>query len=221
MAFLSEEFFRFFEELQSNNRKEWFHENKKRYERFVKKPFTELVQVMITLISNEGPALSVVPKEAMFRINRDIRFAKDKTPYKTHMGANVAPDGRKCKIPGFYFQVGSGGVMVAGGSYMLDKDSLYKVRQAIAKDPEALDEVLASKGFRDAFGEIKGDANKVLPKEFKEVREQQPLIARKQFYYSVELPAEEALRDDLPDRLLELYRAGKPVNLYLREALTV
>lgn len=205
----------FFEELTANNEKAWFHANKKRFDQEIKAPFEDLVQIMIMLLGQEGPPLAITPKDAIFRIYRDVRFAKDKTPYKTHLGAVIAPGGRKAPGPGFYFQIGAQGLMVAGGCFQPTKDELLRIRQAIAKDPAAITDLVEAPAFKKTFGTLRGDRNKILPKEFKPVAAEQPLVANKQFYYVAELGTDLLADEKLPQRLVELYRIGKPLQQYL------
>ncbi len=160
MSHFTQDFLDFFKELSQNNYKEWFHENKKRYENSVKNPFHEFVQEMIDRIRIEDPELEITPKEAIFRINRDIRFAKDKSPYKTHMAASISVGGRKRHdVPGLYFQLSPEKSFVAGGSYVLEKETLYRVRSAIAKAPDAFSKVIEEEEFKKKFGTIQGAAH--------------------------------------------------------------
>ena len=97
MAYFTKDFIDFFKELAANNKKEWFDFNRKRYEKSVKQPFAEFVQEMIDRIRADDPKVDISTKDAIFRINRDVRFSKDKTPYKTHMAAIVSARGKKDK----------------------------------------------------------------------------------------------------------------------------
>jgi uncharacterized protein (TIGR02453 family) len=221
MSYFTQDFLDFFKELSQNNYKEWFHENKKRYENFVKNPFYEFVQEMIDRIRIEDPELEITPKEAIFRINRDIRFAKDKSPYKTHMAASISAGGRKRHdVPGLYFQLSPEKSFVAGGSYVLEKETLYRIRSAIAKAPDAFSKVIEEEEFKKKFGTIQGEKNKVLPKEFQDVLSKQPLIANKQFYYWADLDAGAILKPTLPEIIMDYYHAGKGVNEFLKGALS-
>ena len=112
--------FDYLKDLSKNNNREWFHANKKAYEKDLKKPFQNLVQQLIDTFQRHDPDIQIQPKEAIFRINRDIRFSKDKTPYKTHVSAIISPKGRKGKeYPGFYFHFEAGRLMMGGGAYFL------------------------------------------------------------------------------------------------------
>jgi len=220
MSYFSQEFLDFFKGLSQNNKREWFHANNQSYEKAVKVPFKNFVNEMIFRIKMVEPELEMEAKQAMFRINRDIRFSKDKSPYKLHMAANISKGGRMSPLhPGFYFHFSHEGVFVGGGAYHVERDGLHRIRTRIARDPEELDRLMADPVFREKYGQIEGEKNKRLPKEFQGTLEQQPLIANKQFYFMAELGPEFILDPRLPDLLLEYYMAGKRVNDFLEESL--
>jgi uncharacterized protein (TIGR02453 family) len=220
MKYFDREFLCFFEELAQNNNAAWFDENRRRYEKYVKVPFRTFTDLMIDKVRVMEPQIKISAKEAVYRINKDIRFSRDKTPYNTHAAANISKEGRKSKeCPGFYFQFGPERVKLLGGAYEVEKDSLRKIRIHIEDYPELLEEALSNDGFKEKFGELQGERNKVLPKEFKALADTYPVIANKQFYFSAELDPEIIFEKDLPDLLMEYYHAGKDVNHFLAEAL--
>ena len=137
MSHFTNEYHKFFTGLAKNNKKEWFDKNRKIYDEHVKVPFRGFVEEMIVRIHADNPDVLINANEAIFRINRDIRFSKDKTPYKTHMSAFISPGGRKAKEdPGFYFQLGVEGIRIYSGIHQPDKDNLEKIRRSIAKNHE-------------------------------------------------------------------------------------
>ena len=175
---------------------------------------------MVARIGEHEVDLSQEPRDAIFRINRDVRFSKDKSPYKTHVGAMISSRGRKeLGWPGFYIQLSHEGMMVAGGAYMPDKDIIQRIRSRIATDPEAFADVIGRPVFRSVYGGIQGDQLKRVPREFQETYEVQPLVANKQWYFVAEEDPEAILRDDLADQLMERYLAGFEVSEYLRDAI--
>ncbi|WNJ20769.1 DUF2461 domain-containing protein [Pontibacter sp. G13] len=220
MAFFTQDFLDFFSELKENNHKDWFDEHRKRYLHTIKKPFEEFVDRMIDLIHEEDPQVMIAPKDAIFRINRDIRFSKDKRPYKENVSALISPIGKKDKLtPGFYFELSPAAIGVYGGIYFTDKDTLSQIRHFMAADLPAFNRALYDKTFRETYGEIHGDKHKRLPKDLQEPAKQQPLIFNKTFYYYTHLPAANILADDLDEQLMELYRAGTPMKNYLTQAI--
>jgi len=221
LAYFNKQFFEFFEGLAMDNSKAYFDANRKVYEQTVREPFKELVADMIMRISEHEPEIDIAPRDAIFRINRDIRFSKDKTPYKTHVGAHISRGGRKDhQYPGHYFQLGHDKVMVAGGVYMPEKDGVQKVRAHIARDPEAFDRVISDPLFKGTFGQVRGDRLQRVPAEFKAAAETQPFVANKQWYYMVDIDPGVIITDQLPDVLMDNYLAGQGVAGYLREALS-
>ncbi len=221
MAYFDKRLYEFFEGLALENSKAYFDKNRKVYEEAVREPFKELVADMIMRIREHEPEMDIEPKDAIFRINRDIRFSKDKTPYKTHVGAYVSRGGRKdIQYPGFYFQLSNEGVMVGGGVYMPDKDGIQRVRTHIARDPGGLSKVMDDPAFKGTFGEVQGDRLKRIPPEFKEAFEVQPYVANKAWYYTANIAPEVILADDLPDQLMDRYMTGQGVTAYLRDALS-
>lgn len=221
MAHLTKEFVAFFEDLAKNNNRDWFHENKKRYENVVKKPFQNFVGAVIEALRVEEPNISITPKEAIFRIHRDIRFSKDKTPYKLHASASISTTHKKdySNPYGIYVEITPEHIRQYGGIYSPDKNMLLKIRQAIAAQTEKFDTVLSNKAFVDTFGSIQGEKNKRIPKEFKSILETQPLIANKQFYYYTTIDIDQIDSDDLINTLVANYKIAKPVNAFFAEAL--
>jgi len=217
---LNKEFLQFLYELSQNNNRDWFEKNKKRYEVSVKKPFEALVGEVINGFKKFEPSFQIQPKDCIHRIYRDTRFSSDKTPYKTHVSAVFTPKGRQTmEHPGYYLQIEFGSLTLGGGAYFLDKEPLTKVRTAIVQDTEAFRSLVFEKNFSEKYGEIKGEKNKVLPAEFKEVAKKEPFLANKQFYFMAEIDSENCLRPDFPDFVMDYFRAGKDLNEYLRKAI--
>ena len=219
MSQFQPEFLRFFRGLTRHNTRPWFHEHKATYERFVKEPFADFVGEMIERIAAIDPAIRCEPREAIFRLARDTRFSNDKTPYKTHVGAVLGPDGRKSRRPAFYFQLGADGVGIASGAYQPDKAQLYAIREAVRDDGATLDRLLRDRTFRRLWGSLQGEKNVRLPAEFQDGAAEFPLLYHKQFYTWVELQDPEAvLRRDLAPRLVRYYRASRGVCAWLAKA---
>lgn len=221
-AYFGDDFFPFFYELSLNNHKEWFDQNRKRYETVIKKPFYAFTQDLINAIKKYEPQLDQQVKHAVFRINRDIRFSKNKSPYNQHISAMISAKGRKDGgYSGFYFHFGLQGSSLGGGAYKPSKDQLYKIRSGIAQDPEELYRLLKSKNFQEKYPEgIKGEKNKRLPKEFNESVVDHPILFNKQFYFMGESQENDwALREDLLDFCMDYYLAQKDLAEYLRALL--
>ena len=220
MSYFTKEFISFFTFLEKNNNREWFAENKSRYENYVKIPFEHFVQDMIFTIQEVDENLITSPKEAIFRIYRDIRFSKDKTPYKNHVSAVIANGGRKnVTDPAVYIEINANEMKFYSGIYQMDKDQIYNVRSFIASNLDEFNDLLKEKDFKKYFGTIHGEQNKILPAEFKEIAKTQPLIANKQFYYFGKLPQNKILSKTLTKDLMKYYFAAQPMSKFLQEAL--
>jgi uncharacterized protein (TIGR02453 family) len=218
---LSKEYVAFFKQLASNNNTEWFNANKKKYEEHVKKPFTELVQEVIERMKKLDPKIKLEPKDCIFRINRDIRFSADKSPYKNYMAAAVSRGGRKDHtIPGIYFHIEANMVSIAGGSWEPQKEDLLKIRKAIAKDPKQVNKILAAKKFADMYKGLGGEKYKIIPPEFKEAGAIAPVMYNKSFHYEKQYKGEtNVTRKDLAQFIVSHYQAAEGWNDFLREAL--
>ncbi|HOY29456.1 MAG TPA: DUF2461 domain-containing protein [Flavobacteriales bacterium] len=218
MAWFTPDFNKFFIDLAPNNNKEWFDANRKRYEQSVKEPFEAFVAEVIKQVAKVDPKVNITPREAIFRINRDVRFSKDKAPYKSRMSAVVAAGGRKDhSTGGIYFELGPENVAFYGGQYMPEKEQLQGIREHIAANLARFKKLRTAKAFVDRFEGIQGERNKIVPKEFKEAALKEPLIANKQFYFMAELPPSTVSDPKLVQILLDHYKAMKPMNDFLAE----
>jgi uncharacterized protein (TIGR02453 family) len=214
MQYFTDDYLQFFKDLATNNNKEWFHSQKKRYEESVKKPFAKFTEDLIKEVG-----VNILPKDAISRINRDIRFAKDKTPYNLQLNAIVSQFGKKDKsYPGVYVRLGPEMLGIMGGCYGLEKEQLTAVRDTLVNDGDSLNKLLETKNFKEKFGAIRGDQMKRVPKEYQSAVEKNPLVLNKQFYYVAELDPKTIISDQLMPTILEYYKAMQPVNEYLIKA---
>jgi uncharacterized protein (TIGR02453 family) len=222
MSYFTPEFELFFAELSQNNHKEWFDANKKRYEEHVKQPFKKLMQEVLNRIQEADPSIRLKVEDTIFRINRDVRFSKDKTPYKTHVAAAVARGGKKdFQSAGFYVHFGHQDVSIGGGAYSPDKEAVLKIRREIQSNMEGFEAIVKDETFVRTYGRVQGEALKSLPAEFKEDAVHQPLLAHKQFYYMHESKDTSWIySEEVVERIMEYYWAGRPLNDFLNEALS-
>jgi len=216
MAWFTADYNTFFKDLARSNNKEWFDANRKRYEQSVKEPFAAFVLELIKRVHALDKQVHIEPKDAIYRINRDIRFSKDKTPYKLSCSAIISAGGRKDQsAPGMYFALGPEHVAIYGGRYQPEADELRLIRQRIAGNRRQFKALREDKTFVKLFGTIEGERNKVLPAELKAAAEKEPLLYNKQFYWAAELPAKLVTEPKLADILMEHYRAMRPLNEFL------
>ncbi|HAW20535.1 MAG TPA: TIGR02453 family protein [Flavobacteriales bacterium] len=220
MAWFQPSFESFFTDLKKNNNRDWFLANKNRYEENVKKPFEEFVAQMIERMQAYDPECRIQPKDAIFRIYRDVRFSKDKTPYKTQVSAIIGRGGRKeMAVAGMYLELGEKHARVYGGVYQPNKEQLHAIRQEILYNTQGFKSLVNDNEFKKYFGEIRGEKNKRLPSEFVEIQEEQPLIANKQFYYYSDLDPSEIIGDTLIDEMFRRYEASARMRQFLHAPL--
>lgn len=218
-SFFAEDFLRFFIELAPNNHRDWFDMNRKRYEENIKKPFYAFTQHLIEKIAEMDSAFrDLEAKDCIFRINRDIRFSKDKSPYKLQCSAVIAPNGKKSQaVNGIYFELSPEHVRVYGGIYEIEKDDLQLIREGIAKNLDEFQKIYNSKVFKKYFGRILGEKNKVLPSHLKDAGLKEPLIFNKQWYFFKEFPAETILDPKLDQIVLDCFEAGRPIEQFFNQ----
>ncbi len=209
----------FLRDLKKNNNRDWFQANRDRYE----EARTEHLAFIETLISGIGlfdPDLGPVnPKSTIFRINRDIRFSKDKSPYKTHFGAFINREGRNLEKAGYYFHLDPEGSFIAGGIYHPGSEVLKKVRQEIFENPEEFTGIIGEAKFRQLFGELYDDRLKTAPKGFPKDFEYIGLLKYKSYMVSRNLKEEQVIAEGLADETLKVMRMMHPLIRFINYAL--
>ncbi|HLG35176.1 MAG TPA: DUF2461 domain-containing protein [Bacteroidia bacterium] len=144
----------FLKDLRKNNNKPWFDKNKPRYEE-AKKNFEDVVTSYLTrLTAIDKRYAPVTAKNCVFRIYRDVRFSTDKTPYKSHFGAGISPNGKKVNEPGYYLHIEAGKSFLAGGIWMPEPDLLKKIRQEIDYNGKKFKKILTDSKFKKYYGAL-------------------------------------------------------------------
>jgi uncharacterized protein (TIGR02453 family) len=145
---------KFLKELKKNNNKPWFDAHRKQYEA-AKNDFEILIQSILDKHSKNDPDLKeLTAKKCTFRINRDVRFSKDKSPYKTNFGASMDKGGKKSGLAGYYFHLEPGKSFIGGGIWMPQPDALRKVRQEIDYCFDEFKKIITSKKFKTVYNEL-------------------------------------------------------------------
>ncbi len=210
----------FIKELKKNNNKPWFDANRKKYEA-AKADFVSWVEILIAAIAKFNPAVaSLKAKDCTFRINRDIRFSKDKSPYKTNMGAYINPGGKKINTPGYYFHCEPGQNFAAGGLYIPEPAVLAKVRQEIDYNFDEWKKIIGSKTFKKYFPKI--DGIEVLSRPPKGYSDDNPAIEflkMKSYIVSRPLDDKELTSKTLVKEAAKTYEAMKPMIDFLNNAM--
>lgn len=209
----------FLKKLRKNNNREWFNDNKNLYED-AKRDFSFFIGELVDRISEFDSAVrGLQPEKCVFRIYRDVRFSKDKKPYKTNMGASMNPGGRKSNVAGYYFHLEPGSCFLAGGKWMPEPDELKMIRTAIMKNPRRLKNIASNKDFKKYFGDVHGAKLKTPPKGFPKEHEALEYLKLKSFIaYSEVKSDEKILSKNFPDRAAKIFKTMKPMIDFLREA---
>ncbi len=220
---LGSELFDFLRDLRANNNRDWFQANKERYERDVKEPLLAFIAAFAEPLAEISPHIRVDLRPtggSLFRIYRDVRFSKDKSPYKTHAAAQFRH--KRCRgdvhTPGYYLHLEPGQVFAGSGIWRPDSGSLRKIREALVEHPERWTRAISLPEFRKSC-QLSGDTLKRPPKGFDK---DHPLIEdlkRKDFVASEQFDEAAATRADFLDRYVAFCRKSAPFMEFLAEAL--
>ena len=212
----------FMADLKANNTTEWMHENKKRYEEY-KMDYHNFIASMLAELKPLDPSLEPLEvKNCTFRINRDIRFSKDKTPYKTHISAWFSTNKNFKNAPGYYFHLDNDAAFIAGGMYCPEPDELKKVRKEIEFFYDDLNVILNNKIFKNEFGSLSTeDQLKKAPKDFDPNHPAIELLKLKSFTVSKPIDVSTISNLDFSKTTAQKLLLLKPLNEFLNRALTL
>jgi uncharacterized protein (TIGR02453 family) len=214
----------FLSELSENNNRAWFVMNKPRYD-ILRAEFLELVTKLIADISKFDPAIAGCnPRKALFRINRDMRFSKDKSPYKTTFSAAMTASGLKKPSqgggPAYYFHIDANGILlVAGGEYMPPADRLKVIREHVVADAAGFSKVLKNKKLKERFGDLQDEGKLARPpKGFDVDTPHIEYVKMKSFIVWTETSIEKKIPADLGKEVLAGFKDAYPLIDWLRQA---
>jgi uncharacterized protein (TIGR02453 family) len=213
--------FSFLEELAQNNNKEWMDAHRKWYEQ-AKDEFKNLVTHLLGELSiiDEG-LIGLTPKDCIFRVNRDIRFSKDKSPYKNNFGAYMSEGGKKSPNAGYYLHLQPNGEsFIGGGMYQPDTDVLAKVRQEIDYNASELKKIVSEKDFKKYYGPIQGDKLKKAPKGYEPEHPNIELLKLKDFIVIHKLSDEEIIDEHFKAHAISMFKVMEPFVRYLNVAIS-
>ena len=217
----TEDIINFLKELNENNNREWFAQNKSRYEK-VKSKFEEISRLLISEISVfDNDIKNVDVKDCVFRIYRDIRFSTDKTPYKTHFGVYIASaGGRKSQRGGYYLHLDPAGCFIAVGVWCPPPNILKALRQSVCDNIDELNEIRNETGFNTYFKTFfEEDKLKNVPAGFPRDFPDAELLKLKHYMVEYKLNDDILNAPNLVSRLGEIARAGYPLNKFLNYTL--
>ncbi|WP_394747967.1 DUF2461 domain-containing protein [Spongiimicrobium salis] len=213
---ISKTYTSFFTELKAHNTKAWFHANKKRYEDDVKAPFLALLDEILPILTEWDSRIFHDPKKALFRIHRDVRFSKDKSPYHLILKAGFSPHGKKSSLPGYYLGIDAESIHVGGGLFMLPTAELKRVREYIAQHTSSFLSIVQHPDFIQSFGALSGEKSKRLDKTLREAAQETALMYNKQFYAMAEFPLAPFYNtEELLTEIMTHFQNIKPLNAYL------
>ncbi len=218
--YFSRDAFRFLGELAENNDRAWYTANKARYEEHVKAPALRLIEDFAPRLSKISSRFAATPR-SLYRLHRDTRFAKDKSPFKTHAGIHFRHERAKdAHAPGFYLHVEPGNVFAGAGIWHPASDALRRIREHIVERPDDWNRASRAKGFTERF-ELAGDRLTRPPRGFDP---EHPWIEDLKWkdYIAVATFDERFVRGaELPDELAETFAAATPFMRFLCDALDV
>ncbi|MFY9728834.1 MAG: DUF2461 domain-containing protein [Bryobacteraceae bacterium] len=209
----------FFRGLARNNHRDWFLPRKAVFEQSVKQPMRELVTALNVAMAGFAPEYATDPDKAIFRIYRDVRFSRDKKPYKEHLAASFNVRGMNHGHGGFYCSVSHKEVAVGGGLYMPEPAALVAIRNHIAENHAELRRILANPKVRRLLGEMQGEKLARVPKGFACDHPAADLLRFKQFFLYAELPPELATSPKLYPEIVDRFRVMMPFLRFLNAPL--
>ncbi len=219
MSIIEKSSLKFLKDLSKNNNREWFAENKPRYEA-MHENLQGFAAALMQEMQKHDNIVEKSPKKTLFRIYRDVRFSKDKSPYKTHMGGSMDRDTPWLR-GGYYFGIQPGGQsMMGAGFWNPNKEDLKLIREQISSDPDRLRKILKSKKFKDHFGQLEGEQLKTCPKGFDKEDPAVDLLRYKQFLTYVKYKDSEVTDKGFLKQLVKDYKAVRPFFDYMSDILT-
>lgn len=220
----------FLVDLAANNDRSWFQPRKAEYEQLLKEPLEQMIAALAERLEQRGVPLLADPARSPFRIYRDVRFSKDKSPYKTHLGASfpwigdVSPgdlDGRShtpmVHSSGGYFHLQPGEIYVGGGIWHPDKPWIDAYRHRVANDPDEIRGLVDEKQFKATFGKLSDDGHSLqrVPQGYAADHPAADLLKMKDVVFGRRLSDLDAQSPSLPDLLADTYAAAMPMFRYL------
>lgn len=209
--------FSFMKELKKNNNKEWFHAHKDRYTE-IRESFIEFLESIYPYLQEFDPELKGIDvRKSVFRINRDIRFSKDKSPYKTSIAGVLIAGGKNksSEHSGYYLHLEPEKSLIAGGAYMPVSPWLSRIRKEISSDSESFRTILESKSFIRYFGVLSGEKLKVAPRGYEKDHPDIDLLKYKSFTAVNEVSEEEVVSDSFAEHFITVSKVLKPFNDFL------
>ena len=214
---------RFLKDLKKNNTKEWFEKNRKAYEA-AKEDFAAMINTVIAQFGKKDEGIATLTaKDCLFRINRDVRFSKNKAPYKSNMGASIINGGKKSNLAGYYFHFEPGGKsFVGGGRYMVEPDMIKKIRQEIDYSWDEFNKIIKNKKFVACYSHLKKGEGWSLSREPKGYEKNNPAIEYiklKSWVATAPITDADLTDKHLAKKITTAFETLKPLIIFLNRAL--
>ncbi len=210
---------KFLTALNDNNNKDWFDQNRKEYEE-LRKEWVVFVGTLIQAVQGFDSAISMLdPKKCIFRINKDIRFSKDKSPYKTNFGAIITPGGKKEMFCGYYLHIDPKEIFIAGGAYQPMPDLLAAIRQEIDYNFDEFSEIVSNKKAKTLFGDLQGDKLIRPPKGYEAENPAVAFLKHKGFIWVQNFKTTELYDTAFLEKITKSFEAMKPLNVFLNRCV--
>ena len=211
--------FDFLKSLKKKNNRVWFEKNKDKY-LTAKQDVEKFLQLVIDETAKTDKSITGIDaKKCMFRIYRDVRFSKDKSPYKTNMGASINPGGKKVHGAGYYVHIQPGASFIAGGMYMPEPAHLNAIRQEIDYNTKSFLKIISDKNFKKHFkGFYDDDALKNPPKGYDKTHPQIKYLKLKHFIVSGDVKEGDLQGKNAVKKASEIMKAAKPLNDFIKKA---
>lgn len=211
---------RFLSSLKRNNRREWFLEHKEDYEQSVRQPMIAIIDALALELDTFAPEVIATPKVSLYRIYRDTRFSKDKTPYKTHVAASFPIKGvERHEGAGFYLHITPKEFLIGGGLYSPRPEDLAAVRDHVAHHYRRLDAIVRARGFRRMFGDLSGEQLVRVPRGFPADHAAADHLRRKQFLASRLMSSDVVTTPKFSGIVIETFRMLHPLLRFLNEPI--
>ncbi|NPD46863.1 MULTISPECIES: DUF2461 domain-containing protein [unclassified Lentimicrobium] len=209
----------FLSELSENNHKLWFDANKQSYLE-AKQEMEDLVQNVIERIAEfDSSVADQQAKKCVFRIYRDVRFSKNKEPYKNNMGGFIVPGGKKSGKAGYYLHLEPGNSFIAGGVYMPESANLKKIREEVLYNTKVFKSIIESDKFVETFGQVEGEKLKRPPKGFPADFADVELLKFKSYTVLHKVPDAEVNNSGFVNQVIEAFKVMKDFNHFLNQAM--
>ena len=218
MSSITKANFDFLKQLKKNNNRDWFNKNKPTYQAQHEETIV-FADKVLELMNKHDNIETPNGKKSLFRIYRDVRFSKDKSPYKSHWAGGFKRATAHLR-GGYYFHLEPGNTMVGGGFWGPNKDDLLRIREDIALDDAPLRKILNSKSFKDTFGKLEGEQLKTAPKGFDKEHPAVDLLRYKQFIIAKKFTDKEALSPDFAKKVNDVFKKMRPFFDYMSESVT-